>query len=37
MLRLMTVVRSALHTGRVYPMKYSWYSVLLEAELTLGS
>ena len=35
MLQLMTVVRSALRTGRLYPMKYSWYSVLLEAESTL--
>jgi hypothetical protein len=23
---------SALHTGRLYPRKYSWYSFLLEAE-----
>jgi hypothetical protein len=34
----MKVVRlSALRTGRLYPpRRYSWYSFLLEAELTLG-
>jgi len=31
------VVRlSALHTGRLYPKKYSWYSFLLEAVSTTG-
>jgi len=27
---------SALSTGRLYPRKYSWYSILLEAESTPG-
>jgi len=27
---------SALRTGRLYPRKYSWYSCLLEVELTPG-
>ena len=27
---------SALRTGRLYPGKYSWYSFLLEVELTPG-
>jgi hypothetical protein len=36
--RHMKVARlSALHTGRLYPRKYSWYSFLLEAESTPGS
>jgi hypothetical protein len=37
--RHMKVVRlSALPTGRLYPpRKYSWYSFLLDAELTPGS
>jgi len=33
----MKVIRSALHTGRLYlPRKYSWYSFLLGAESTPG-
>jgi hypothetical protein len=32
----MVIKLSALRTGRVYPRKYSWYSFLLEAELTPG-
>jgi hypothetical protein len=27
---------SGLHTGRLYPMKYSWYSFLFEFESTPG-
>jgi len=35
--RHMEVVKlSALHTGRLYPRKYTWYSFLLEAESTPG-
>ena len=32
----MVVRLSALHTGRLYPRKCSWYSFLLEAESTPG-
>jgi hypothetical protein len=36
--RHMKVVRfAALHTGRLYSKKYSWYTFLLEAESTPGS
>jgi len=33
----MVVRLSALRTGRLYPEKYTWYSFLLEADLTPGS